>query len=273
MKHFHFNQLDSTNTRAEILAGLNPARPLLVSARTQTRGRGRTGRPWSSPAGGAWMTLAWPVRAELAADVYAPAPLVAGLAILQTLAPLVSDAEALAIKWPNDVLLAGGKVAGVLCERVVPASRHAATEAVTEAATEAKADGSPARACLLIGVGVNANIDPADLGTDLRHPATSLRAHTGQSVALPALILALGRAIAQAMRDLESHGFTPATREAIEARLAWRDEPVTLNDGGEARTGVCRGLDERGALVLEIGGVRRSFEAGEVHGLSPAAAV
>lgn len=262
MKHFQYTRTDSTNTRAQALAALNPGQALLVSARTQTQGRGRTGRPWASPAGGAWLTLVWPVREGVPAETYAAAPLAAGLAILRTLEPLVPDAEALTIKWPNDVLLAGAKVAGLLCERVVPAA--AAGSAV-----------KPAGPVLLIGVGVNANVEPAELGpslgVELRYPAISLRAHTGQAADLAALTRALGAALAKAMRELEAEGFMQATREAIEARLAWRDEPVTLQDGQTTRTGLCRGIDERGALLLEINGVRQAFEAGEVHGLSPAA--
>lgn len=116
---FHFEQVDSTMLRAAKLRMRYPDQPLVVWADTQAQGRGRLGRDWTSPTGGAWMSMVWPAMRP--PGDYAPLPLVVGQAVLRTLRRELNRTQRgvvaeLQLKWPNDVLLAGHKVAGVICQ-------------------------------------------------------------------------------------------------------------------------------------------------------------
>ncbi|MFP4143934.1 MAG: biotin--[acetyl-CoA-carboxylase] ligase [Phycisphaeraceae bacterium] len=245
MLRFDFAQLDSTSRRASSLAKLNPGRPLVVSARAQTAGRGRTGRTWCSPAGGAWFTLAWPT--ELPAEAAGAAPLVAGLAVRDVVAELVGGglAERLKLKWPNDLLLCERKLAGILCEQTL----------------------GPGRRTLLVGIGINANLAPAELGTDLRRPATSLQAALGRRVDVRELIEAAGEAVAARLSALERGGFGERDVSVLRRHLAWLGERVLVRFGERQVEGVLGGLDPRGRVVLETDNGPVAFDAGEVEGL------
>ncbi len=260
---FDFDELDSTNNRARELARTHPGEPLVVTAGRQTAGRGRTGRAWASPRGGAWFTLVWPLmlakfetRDSPAPDPYAAAPLVAGLAVAETLAELAGPSAAafVKLKWPNDVLIAGRKVAGILCER-----------------TEIGVMGPEpsARGPLLVGVGINADLALAELPADLRASATTLQAAWGRAVDVAALIRRCAQGIARRLAELQAAGLSPAVHAAITARLAYRGERITLESGGRAFQGRCQGIDEAGALLLATTGQVVALTAGEVHHLTP----
>ncbi|NJL30706.1 MAG: hypothetical protein HC898_03235 [Phycisphaerales bacterium] len=98
MRTFFFDKVDSTSSQARVLAGEHPGEVLLVAARTQSQGRGREGREWASPAGGAWFTLVWPCRRE--ASAYEATPLVVGLAVLQVVRNSILDAFCKRIRFP-----------------------------------------------------------------------------------------------------------------------------------------------------------------------------
>ena len=120
------------------------------------------------------MSIAWPM--DRPAHLYDPAPLVAALAVRQTLRRAIERAgraelaAELQVKWPNDLLLGGRKVAGVLCERTLAA----------RVGEEASRRPAAAPTCLIIGVGVNVDFDLSHLPEDaLRFPATTLREALG----------------------------------------------------------------------------------------------
>ncbi|MCC7205001.1 MAG: biotin--[acetyl-CoA-carboxylase] ligase [Phycisphaeraceae bacterium] len=247
-----YSLVDSTNDRVRRWSRLNPGTPLLVSSVAQTAGRGRSGRVWQSPPGGVWMSLAWPLTAPTAR--YQPAPLLAGLAVVESLEELLPlDPAALRIKWPNDVLLSGRKVAGILCE-------------MTSSDVKSTLSGPE---LLIIGIGVNANFTPEALGDDLRFPAGTLYHALGRPVARAELIRQIRRRLADHLTDLQTEGFTAQTRWKIESRLAFRDQPVALRRGDGPLEGLCRGIDEQGRLQLEIAGKTTAHASGEVEQLRP----
>ena len=113
MRRVHLAVTDSTNSHARGLAAVHRGERILVSADEQTAGRGRQGRRWQSPRGGAWMSLAWPMCNPPGA--YGTASLVAAVAVLRGLCEAApACADFLEVKWPNDLLLKGRKVAGIL---------------------------------------------------------------------------------------------------------------------------------------------------------------
>ena len=252
MKHHHRTTTDSTSRLARALADEHPGETLLVSADAQTEGRGRTARPWHSPSGGAWFSLVWPPTQP--ADRYQALPLVVGLAVLETLESAVRDAAPdaaprLTLKWPNDVLLDGRKVAGVLCEQMLPWE---------------------ATASLIIGVGVNVNFGAGDLPSDLRYPATTLADAAGARFDVPALIRAAADRIAAAVAQLEADGFTDDLRYRIEARLAQLDAETSLELHDQTVTGTIRGIGSAGELKLDTEGQVRLLRSGEVIAARPA---
>jgi BirA family biotin operon repressor/biotin-[acetyl-CoA-carboxylase] ligase len=183
MQRFHYDTIDSTSSQARRLAEEHPGERLLVTAATQSSGRGQHGRAWESPHGGAWMSIVWPLRNELRAGQ--PLSLLAAAAVRQALVEVVGDSRCdLQIKWPNDVLIADRKVAGILCE-------------VTSNTTDAYRGR-----ILIIGVGVNVNFDLAQLPEPLHLTATTLSASCGRSLNLESVIAAIARHLVDAIELL-----------------------------------------------------------------------
>jgi BirA family biotin operon repressor/biotin-[acetyl-CoA-carboxylase] ligase len=214
----HLRETTSTNERARALAVGGAPHGTLVTAGVQTAGRGRQGRTWTAPPG----------RALLASVVVrGPDPLLplrAGLAV----ADLAGSRAR--VKWPNDVLLEGRKVAGVLVE------------------------ARPQEDWAVVGMGVNAAVDPAELPAELRDRAGTLgRSPDELEAALAELLAALDRRLAEPVGDALA---------ALRARDALLDQPVTWH-GGEGRGA---GIDENGGLrVRRPDGTVELLEAGEVH--------
>jgi BirA family transcriptional regulator, biotin operon repressor / biotin---[acetyl-CoA-carboxylase] ligase len=219
----HLRSVGSTNQRARELAAAGAPHGTLVTATEQTAGRGRQGRRWVAPPGRALlMSLVlreWPRLL----------PLAAGIAVAEECGPRAS------IKWPNDVLLDGRKVAGILAE------------------------GRPQEGWAVLGIGVNVAVDPADLPPELRATAGTLgRAPAGVEPFLVDLLAALDAALTLP---------ASAVLDAWRARDALRGHEVRWAGG----RGTAAGLDGAGRLVVRLpGGGRTELDAGEVH-LVPAA--
>ncbi len=237
-------ELDSTQTVArEIAASLPADRDLLVLARRQTAGYGRLRRPWhGSGAGGLTFTLArrLPAFGSRSGNV----ALLAALAMAQMLDPLLHQRAALDIKWPNDVLVAGKKVAGVLVERREDAAGD----------------------LFFIGVGINAG--PMDFPQELVRTATALSQH----LPTPPDRLVLMRGFLKHFSDLlagaEGENETAWLREYA-ARSSWvNGKPIGWIEGNQLRRGVSAGLAPDGGLWCEEAGAgRRWLHASEIHSL------
>lgn len=225
----------STNDllRDQALAGA--AAGSTVLADHQTAGRGRLGRTWHTPAGRSLLgsVLLRPQGGE--ADAAAALSLRIGLALAEAIEQ--SAPVRVALKWPNDVLVDGAKVAGILCEAAV--------------------------GFVVAGIGVNVAQQPAELPRDVDPPATSLAVAAGREVSRSAL----AGALFDSLRPLFTAPSRPLDQDELgrfAARDALRDRAVTV-DG--MRRGTARGLDPRGALVLEQDGRRRLLHAGTVRSL------
>jgi BirA family biotin operon repressor/biotin-[acetyl-CoA-carboxylase] ligase len=172
--------------------------PFAVTAETQTSGRGRSGKSWQSPTGGAWLSVAWPIVGM--AQRYARVPLVAASSVYQAIIPLLKPGFEVRIKWPNDILIDGKKVCGVLCEQ-----QFAPVPAV------------------VIGIGINVNVDPMVLGRDLRLPATSLHLHSNQPLTIDAMLDRVIASLDESLQALERLDLNDPQRRAIEADPRWLD--------------------------------------------------
>jgi BirA family transcriptional regulator, biotin operon repressor / biotin---[acetyl-CoA-carboxylase] ligase len=216
--HLHLRETGSTNDRARELATAGAPHGTLVTTDHQVAGRGRQGRTWASP----------PRRALLMSLVLRE------VTPLLTIAAGVAVADAVgagaSIKWPNDVLLDGRKVAGILAE------------------------ARPREGWAVLGIGVNVALRPDDLPPELRDRAGTLgRAPEDVPAVLAVVLAALERRLAQ-----------PAERllDAWRARDALAGRVVTWEGG----RGTADGIDEDGRLRVRLDrGATTTLDAGEVH--------
>ena len=226
--HLHLRLTDSTNDRARELAEAGAPDGTIVTAREQTAGRGRRGRTWSAPAGGALLYSAILRPLELEHALLPLAVPVAVCEAIESLAPI-----ACRIKWPNDVWIEERKVAGVLIEARPP-------------------DWAA------IGVGINIAIADHEFGAELRWPATSVGHGISVEAACTALCASLGDWVAAPQ---------PATLAAFAERDALIGRAVSWGGPGvEPGSGLAAGVDERGNLLVELErGGRCSLGSGEVQ--------
>lgn len=230
------DSLPSTMDTARAAAEAGEPEVLAVWAGEQTAGRGRQGRGWSSPPGNLYLTLLF--RPAGPAAVGVQHGFLAGLALSDALGESV-DPGRVRLKWPNDVMLDGAKMAGILLE------------------SRARGEGLD---WLLIGMGVNLTSAPAD--TPYRAAAL---AETGVTLGPDVLLLRLLQRFAQWRERLARHGFA-AVRQAWLGRAYGLGRPLTARLPQGEVTGRFEDLDADGALLLaEEGGRRRRITAAEVQ--------
>ena len=232
-------ELPSTNDRARELADAGAVHGEVVIAECQTAGRGRRGRAWSSPAGKN-LYLSVILRPALPPQRAPELTLVASVAACDACRKAGVDAG---IKWPNDLLVDGRKVAGIL----------------TELSAEADAVH-----WVILGIGVNLNAAPGDFPAELHAVATSLSIERGQPVPRALFAAALLSELEQWLDLHAAEGFGPI-------RDAWRERSVTLGrevrvdgDGGEI-AGVAEDIDDSGALLVRGAGGLVRIVAGDVR--------
>jgi len=232
----HVRQIDSTNLRARELASWGARHGTLVTAGEQISGRGRQGRGWSSPAGTS-LSMSLVIR-----EPPRLLSLAAGVAVAETIDSVLADPEGqrARIKWPNDVLLGGRKVAGILVE------------------------GRPMEAWAVLGIGVNVAVPESAFQVELRDSAGTLGLEPADVERTLALLL---HALERTLRAPE-HELLAGVRE----RDALFGEPVSWAGG----SGVAAGIDELGRLLVDLdpddqgltadrAELRVALDAGEVH--------
>jgi BirA family biotin operon repressor/biotin-[acetyl-CoA-carboxylase] ligase len=228
--------VDSTMAEAARRAP-HQAGPAWILARSQTAARGRRGRAWAMPAGNFAATLVLfppggPAEAALRSFT-------AALALDAALCELTGRPELFALKWPNDVLLQGGKLAGILLETLP-------------------------RGGLAVGIGVNlaAAPVPADLEPQALRPV-ALAPATGLVLTPEDLMTPLAAAFARLEKRLRTEGFAPV-RAAWLARAARLGQQVTARTGTETHTGTFETIDPQGHLILATPRGRRAIPAAEI---------
>lgn len=242
MRRIHFVCTDSTNARARELAAEHPGQRLLITAEEQTAGRGRQGRFWHSPRGGAWLSIVWPT--SKAPQAYAATSLVAAVAVLRAIRDVAGEGfDRARIKWPNDLLIDGRKVAGILCEQCVsPGGRGG---------------------FVIVGVGVNASFDLAALRGPLRHEPTTLVAALNRPVAVHEVVDAVERRFVEAMEEFETAGLSRSIVGALAAHLAYVGQVRSWQLPRGVVRGRVVGVDDAGRLLLEVDGRLAAFDVGE----------
>ena len=222
----HLRVTDSTNTRARELAVAGAPHGTLVTAAEQSAGRGRQGRTWAAPAGRALLcslVLREPPRLL---------PLAAGVAVAEVAGVAIAGlaGRQAGVKWPNDVLLGGRKLAGILVE------------------------GRPQERWAVLGIGLNVALREEDFPPELRATAASLGLEPD---AIEPTLTRLLKVLAHWLAAPQAQVLA-----AVRERDALRGNPVRWAEG----EGVGAGIDDQGRLlVVTADGGRLVFDAGEVH--------
>jgi len=220
-----FEEVDSTNDVAKRLADDGAAHGEVVICESQTAGRGRRGRVWSTPPGRN-VTLSVVLRPDLPPHRAAELTMVASVALCR--AARRAGVAAAAIKWPNDLLAHGKKLAGVLTELAVESDRVQ---------------------WVVFGLGVNVNARAEEFPPELREVATSLAAERGEPVPRALFAAALLAELEEWLDRHAAEGFEPV-------RQAWRELSDTLGrevrvlTGDRELRGLAADVDADGALLV-----------------------
>jgi BirA family biotin operon repressor/biotin-[acetyl-CoA-carboxylase] ligase len=233
-----YDSIGSTNEEARLRARDGSEEGTLVWALEQTAGRGRRGRAWNSPRGNLYLSLI--LRPDCPVDVAAQLGFVTALAVGAALRSIMPRIERLAYKWPNDVLIDGRKIAGVLLE----------SETV----------GSEKLSFLVVGVGVNLAASPR--GTEF--PATSIT-EEGLAEIMPEVMLEKFAAHFRSWNTRwRAEGFAPVRAAWLASAAILRGEPIRVRLESHALYGHFLDIDHEGNLLLDCAGECRRIAAGEV---------
>lgn len=230
-----FTETDSTNRQAKLLAGQGAPEGTVVTAESQTSGRGRRGRTWLSPAGQG-LCLSIILRPPLTPAQAPQITLMTAVAVARTLENSGVPAN---IKWPNDILVEDRKIAGIL----------------TEISTEMdQVDW------VIVGLGLNVNTTDRQMPAAIRGQATSMQIQTGRSLSRTELLCSLLQNFEDCYEQLKTEGFGPIMEQ-------WRrmsdiiGRQVHVDVMGTRHCGTVAAVDDDGVLILEDadGRTRRIF--------------
>ena len=241
------DQLASTSDHLKELAGQGAAKLSVVISESQSAGRGRRSATWHSPPeSGLWMSVLLPAPSRSVAYL----PLIVGLATARAIERVTPGVDA-GIEWPNDIVIGGKKVAGVLCE---------AAGGIPVGAVEA----------VVVGIGVNVRTPADGFPVDIRERATSLEgaaeARVSRGALASAILAELARVTnAEGVGETDPYGrsLPQSVLEALNRRDVLSGQRVYSEQEGP---GIARGILESGALLLERDdGSRVAVVAGSVR--------
>ncbi len=232
---FVFPSTDSTNRVALDMGRKGAPHGQAILAETQTSGRGRLGRAWTSPAGkGIYLSVI--LRPKLALSQLSKLTLAAAVAAAETLeAAKIKNVQ---IKWPNDLLIKGRKVCGILTELVAEADRVE---------------------CVILGIGINVNTAQADLPPQ----ATSLKLEAGRDLDRNLLTAQLLNNLEVRLAQVEGRAWEQ-TRAAWNRRSAVKGKSVKVTTLNEAVVGTAQGIDPSGALLVKTRDGLKKVYSGDV---------
>lgn len=227
-----FTDVGSTNDEARRLASAGACAGTIVLADRQLAGRGRAGRVWDSPPGvGIWMSVIVAPPADAAAA--GMLPLRVGVAVARAVERFVGPAT-LGLKWPNDLVVRGAKVAGVLCEGTWTGDRPGP---------------------VVVGVGLNVSQREDEIPPQLRGQATSLAAAAGRPLNRLAVADAVVAGLRSEVLDSTLTGRELEDELSVRDVLSGRRVSVTDSETAEPRVeGVAMGIGSDGALLVRVGG-------------------
>ncbi len=219
---YHYESIDSTNDKAYELAEAGATEGTIVFAEAQTSGKGRMGRKWVSPPGeGIYMSLI--LRPDVDVSEISTITLIAALSVTRAIKETCSIEAG--IKWPNDIMIDGKKVCGIL--------------------TEMKAEPDMVD-FVVLGMGINVNTD----ATLLPPGGISLRGVLARRVERVSLVKNILKNFENDYEKFRSNGFA-ALREECKASSAVLGKRVRVEEHTRSTEGVVSDIDEKGALIIE----------------------
>jgi BirA family transcriptional regulator, biotin operon repressor / biotin---[acetyl-CoA-carboxylase] ligase len=236
-----YESVDSTNDEARRLAEGGGSHGAFIWAREQTSGRGRMGRNWISHEGNLFVSVLLSPGQKLAE--LPQLSIVTALAAAVSIAPLLPNPQQVRCKWPNDILVGGKKVGGILLESF----------------ETTESDGSKKR-WVVTGLGINVESCP----DEVMHPATFLK---NEGVELVSAKIVLSRFIhhfIECYQRWQDEGFEPIREDWLELAEA-KGKQIKVQLPEESVSGIFKGMDKSGNLELEIAnGKKRVITAGDV---------
>ncbi len=234
----YYPSIDSTNAKAWSLISSNVRNGTLIITDHQSAGRGRGKHFWvSSPERS--LTFSISLYPEIEARLAGIFPLLAGVTICDTLSKM--DIHAL-LKWPNDILLNGKKIGGILCE--------------------SKISGAQIKA-VVCGIGLNVNETKSDFPKDLLDTGSSLRLETDRYYQRELILAGILNDFDRNLRQLNKNGPQPIINSWI-GYCAHLNNTVQFHDGNRIISGKFIGLSKSGEAVLLINGTEKHFKSGTV---------
>jgi len=238
-KIHHYSIVNSTNTTAKEFAIKGAKEGTVIIAETQRKGKGRLGRRWESPKGGIWLSLI--LRPKTNPSKIPLLTFTSSLAVAKAIQEMCG--LKVEVKWPNDILIGNKKVCGIL--------------------TEANVKGNTVN-FVVVGIGINANVDLDSFSPLLRNSATSLKMEMHENIDREKLLQLL-------FQKLEYY-YGLFQQERYEALLAeWKKlakflgKPVEIVSFDEKFCGKAVDVDENGALIIQLeNGVLRKIVSGDV---------
>ncbi len=235
----YFSEVASTNDLAKEMAAIGAKDGTVIIADAQTSGKGRLGRKWASPRGGIWLSTI--LRPKLSAKEIPRLTLMTSLAVAKTISQLFNLKTE--VKWPNDVLIDAKKVCGIL----------------TEASTRGRITNF-----VVVGIGINADIELDSLPKQVRENATSLKHELKREIDREQIL----RVLLQKMEDyyvmLAEGKFNPILKE-WKSLCGFLDSYVEVTSWEEKIEGWAIDVDENGALIIRLrDGTLRKVLSGDV---------
>jgi BirA family biotin operon repressor/biotin-[acetyl-CoA-carboxylase] ligase len=232
-----YDNLDSTNEEAKRLSLAGGQHGAVIWATEQTAGKGRDGRTWQSLSGNLHFSLL--LRPHLSNEILSQLSFVTSLALFRAVRTLVESDGEITIKWPNDLLLDGAKLAGILLETCYDGA------------------GDP---WVVIGVGVNVEKHP--IIED--YPTTSLKAAGLEIISAKIVLSRFLNMFENLYDEWVDHGFKNIRQQWL-AHAAYLHDIISLQYGDEQIKGEFSSIDECGNIMLKSDGQVKIFAVGEVH--------
>ena len=232
----NLDEVDSTNEYLKRMVedGYDSDEMLTVTAQFQTAGKGRRGRQWFSDPGTALMFSVL-VKPKLAMDDFSMITLIMAMAVRQSLKDIDIDTR---IKWPNDLVLGDKKICGILTEALLESKR------------------------LIVGVGINTNQE--SIPQELKDSATSILLETDDCVDHDSLLDSILFNFEKLLDRLSESGDMTDLKSEYEEALVSLDKEVTVLDPAGEFNGICKGIDNKGQLIVSHEGQDTYVYAGEV---------
>jgi BirA family biotin operon repressor/biotin-[acetyl-CoA-carboxylase] ligase len=241
---YFYETIGSTNTQARTLSEQGAPHGTLVVADMQTAGKGRRGRVWESPAGSnLYFTLL--LRPDMEVGRAPMLTLVMAMAVAEGIRQIApGEADKIRIKWPNDIVIEGKKICGILTEMSLSVEQGSIDHVV-------------------IGVGIN--VKPQQFPAELADKATSLCEGLGKAVSRTELLVSVCKAFETYYEQFLKTGDLTGLQEEYGRLLVNKDREVCVLDPKGEYSGIARGIDNRGQLLVDLpDGSRKTVYAGEV---------